>query len=265
LETDLIYDVGLHNGNDTAYYLSQGYRVIGIEADSTLVDNARERFRQEIKDGRLKILNIAIGAEEGSGQFWVCDNMREWNSFDRAVASRMGMRHHSVDVECRPLSKVLQEHGVPYYLKVDIEKYDHLCVGAIDPADQPRYVSMEFDTLEDLISLRRAGYNAFKVIHQSPVFCFRQFRADTAAFPEKGHRGLADTALWHKPQIRLGPSGPFGENTHGEWDNFEETAYHLLSFLLGRSSHGNPPDWFIWFDIHATKLANIQPVRPLYD
>jgi FkbM family methyltransferase len=128
LEEDLIYDVGLHNGDDTAFYLSEGYRVIGIEADPALVEKAEVRFNQEIKQGKLTLLNIAIGPEDGIAPFWVCDNVREWNSFDKAVASRMGMRHHSIEVYCRRFESVLREHGVPFYLKVDIEKHDHLCI-----------------------------------------------------------------------------------------------------------------------------------------
>ncbi len=27
---DLIYDVGMHDGEDTAYYLARGYRVVAI-------------------------------------------------------------------------------------------------------------------------------------------------------------------------------------------------------------------------------------------
>lgn len=33
MDRDLVYDVGMHNGDDTAFYVSQGYRVVAIEAD----------------------------------------------------------------------------------------------------------------------------------------------------------------------------------------------------------------------------------------
>jgi len=36
-ENDLVYDVGMNNGDDTAYYLSLGFRVIAIEANPELV------------------------------------------------------------------------------------------------------------------------------------------------------------------------------------------------------------------------------------
>ena len=31
---ELIYDVGMHNGDDTAYYLHRGFRVIAVEASA---------------------------------------------------------------------------------------------------------------------------------------------------------------------------------------------------------------------------------------
>ena len=67
---DLIYDVGMHNGNDTAFYLHQGFRVIAIDADPRAVDAAKQRFRSDLASERLKFLNVGIAEtaeEERSG------------------------------------------------------------------------------------------------------------------------------------------------------------------------------------------------------
>ena len=57
---DLIYDVGMHNGNDTAFYLHQGFRVIAIDADPRAADAANQRFRSELASERLMILNVEL-------------------------------------------------------------------------------------------------------------------------------------------------------------------------------------------------------------
>jgi hypothetical protein len=57
---DLIYDVGMNNGDDTAYYLRRGFRVVAIEADPRLAKSAAERFGTQISSGQLRILNIGI-------------------------------------------------------------------------------------------------------------------------------------------------------------------------------------------------------------
>lgn len=275
MEKDLIYDVGLHDGNDTAYYLSKGYRVVGIEADPSLVERARLRFSKEIEQGRLTLLEIGIGPKEGLTKFWVCEAVREWNSFDKVVASRLGMQNYSIDVYCRLFGDVLREHGIPYYLKIDIENYDRYCVEAIDPAHRPEYISMELGSIDDLIALRRVGYNGFKLIHQSPRFGFSQFHATKiepiesmelrVLSPLQEARCSQIGEIENAGEILPGPSGPFGVNTDGTWDNFEQAAYDSLSFILGHSQYGKPPNWFIWFDIHATNYPEVRDVPPLYD
>src|SRR5947209_5901508 len=109
MEQNLVYDVGMNNGDDTAYYLHRGYRVVAVEADPTLVEEARERFADAVLDGRLTLLNVGIAAEEKSAQFWICEGKSVWNSFDRAVASRNGRPCHAIDLRCRPLRRVFQE------------------------------------------------------------------------------------------------------------------------------------------------------------
>jgi hypothetical protein len=46
MTADLLYDVGMNNGDDTAYYLYKGFRVVAVEADPVLVEAARERFAE---------------------------------------------------------------------------------------------------------------------------------------------------------------------------------------------------------------------------
>jgi len=43
-----IFDVGLHKGEDTEYYLTRGFRVVAIEANPDLVLFCTEKFRKFI-------------------------------------------------------------------------------------------------------------------------------------------------------------------------------------------------------------------------
>jgi len=43
VESDLIYDVGVHQGEDTDFYLKKGFRVVGIEANAALCKSVGER------------------------------------------------------------------------------------------------------------------------------------------------------------------------------------------------------------------------------
>src|ERR1700738_1912920 len=106
---DLIYDVGMNNGDDTAYYLHLGYRVVAIEANPGLVATAENRFRSEIATGRLVIRNVGIAQEEGEFPFWVCELHSEWCSFQRSIASRENAVHYAIPVPCIRFRSVIEE------------------------------------------------------------------------------------------------------------------------------------------------------------
>src|SRR5215831_6064012 len=157
---DLIYDVGMNNGDDTAYYLRRGFRVIAIEANTHLAKCAAERFRTQISSGQLRILNIGIAAEEGELPFWICETYSEWSSFDRKRASRGP--HHEVMVPCRRFASVLEEFGVPHYLKVDIEGNDTLGLQDLNPRRLPKFVSTESASPDVITLMAGKGFKRFK-------------------------------------------------------------------------------------------------------
>ena len=56
----LIYDVGLHKGKDTAYYLKKGFDVIAFEADPEFVEMCEGKFKKDILSGRLIIVKVQL-------------------------------------------------------------------------------------------------------------------------------------------------------------------------------------------------------------
>src|SRR5690349_19203406 len=127
-EGDLIYDVGMNDGTDSAYYLRRGFKVVAVEANPLLVEEARQRFDAEVAEERFEAVNVGIADSEGEADFWVCDDWTAWSSFDREVAARNGNRHHSIRVKLQLMADVFREHGMPTYCKVDIEGHDKYCL-----------------------------------------------------------------------------------------------------------------------------------------
>jgi FkbM family methyltransferase len=261
---DLVYDVGMHNGDDTALYLSQGFRVVAIEANPVLAETGRTRFASALAAGQLEILNIGVAACEGAFDFWVNEENDEYSSFVEEVGCRNGSRCHAITVPCLSFRQILDRHGVPYYLKIDIERGDVHCLTGLDRADLPRYVSVEAHSLEYLCILSRLGYDGFKCIDQLS-HNFPGYRPDNESLRGRltsgwlhAWREFSRRCLRHRPTANgrhfpIGSSGPFGEETPGEWQSLEEVAYSWLHFKMGHRKRGRL-NMRGWFDFHATIL-----------
>jgi FkbM family methyltransferase len=260
MKRDLIYDIGMNNGDDTAFYLTRGYRVLAIEANPELVEAGRKRFAAEIAERKVEILEVAIGAKPGRALFWISSNP-QFSSFDRENAQKWNNSACEVEVECRPMQSILAEFGTPFYMKIDIERADHLCLQAIDQEDPPEFLSFEKGRLEDLIIARSKGYSQFKIIDQEDFkqVIFKnesQFRQIISRYigrvKRRVERVLNGRAVKSSAptEYAYGSSGPFGQETDGPWRSMEQVAFTWLAFDLGYIERFDPilNDWF---DVHC--------------
>lgn len=271
----LVFDVGMNNGDDTAHYLSRGCRVVAVEANPALAAAAEERFADEVEGGRLKVLALGLGPEEGVLPFYVASN-HEHSSFDRAMASRFGNTVERVEVPVRTLASVLAEFGLPDFIKVDIEGFDTEVLRSL--ADflrdtgqpPPKYASAEGHSLDPLFLLKGMGYTRFKCVNQlrlnagdrsaAPSNLKTAWGELSSAVPGKvaelskkvrRRLGLAPAKRgWVDGEHPRGSSGPFGEETSGEWRTAEEVAYEWLHWKTGHE-HRGPLRSPGWFDFHA--------------
>ena len=281
---DLIYDIGMNNGDDTAYFLHKGYRVVGVEADPTLTAKAERRFARELSAERLMIVQCGITDREGLVPFWICEEHSDWNSFDRSLAARNGGRCHQIDIEGRRFGSILSQFGTPYYLKIDIEGNDHLCIRDLDSRSLPKYLSTEMNspTASDVLPrLKQLGYTAFKGVSQYAFFPLRltstpdqiswqrwlRFNERHSTFFRVLKR-LGGRQLFRRRWQRLrsdgdwvfppGCSGPFGESTPGPWYDYDEFL-NIVKQLNLRRTAGDPSVYWksggsdFWADLHAKR------------
>jgi FkbM family methyltransferase len=260
--------------------------VVAVDADPVMVEACRDRFVGEIKSGKLTILNVGIAAKRERLCFWLHKRNRPWSSFHRNP-EWPDEDCEMVEVQCVPFREIIAEYGVPFYLKVDIEGADGLCLAALTPDDLPKYLSFEAGPLSlyGVCFLATLGYNAFKLIDQTAhnrtqerysnedlvrrwrrealVWKWsvtRKWSLDTTVFA-KMWRG-ARKAIASAPVVdqssgvwRFGPhsSGPFGEETPGKWSSLEEVAYNWLHRRFHQTNRGtlNQTSWYDW---HATMI-----------
>lgn len=242
----LIYDVGMHDGSDTAYYLAKGFRVVAVEANAKFVDKARRRFESEIADGRLIIVDKAISNQDGTIDFYTSELKDDWSSVLEIYGNRAGDATVS-RIPTVSLATLFATYGVPYYLKVDIEGADATVMSAlIFEKEKPTFVSAEVHSLDCICALRSAGYDRFKLSNQTMHWNHR---------PEGGPRE-GKTIEWAFPP---NSSGPFGRELPGKWMNVEDCVDQYLG--IWRRIKENTHLFNGWFDVHATTLKELHAGR----
>jgi FkbM family methyltransferase len=254
LRSRLIYDVGMNNGDDCAYYLSQSYNVVAIEANPKLVQRARERFGREIADRKLFIEWVGIVDQPGNIPFWICEERDVFSSFDATRAGRNGLKCRPIEVECVTFDVILEKYGIPHYLKIDIEGAEPHCLKHLSPKQLPQYISVEAEDLQWLVFLQQLGYTEFKIVDQM---------RHNSTFPDFANTTLlsrsAKQVCWYADRVKnrlrrsifpRGSSGPFGEQTPGEWQSFEKVASNWMQMRLGHYKNGTL-NRYSWFDFHA--------------
>lgn len=262
----LVYDVGMHDGKDTAYYLHRGYRVLAIEANPVLAARGRSRFGDALRSGQLEILEVGIAESEGRAEFYISAE-DIWSSFDPDHASKNGREATPIDVKCRTFGSVLDEFGIPHYMKIDIEGSDPLCVHALPGREPPVFLSTEVnsDDLSEIDVLSGCGYSHFKLIRQNDLTTVGTGNVKRVAWVQKLRRGNDPLTIAVRIGRRLarerhsrrcgwrfdfGSSGPFGLDTRGRSEGAQATRVVWQHLQREQQGHSGPLQ-DSWFDVHA--------------
>jgi FkbM family methyltransferase len=169
-DNNLIFDLGYHNGDDTHYYLAKGYNVVAIEANPYLVAEGERKFAQELKAGRLRLINKAISSERGMIEFFIHRTKSDWSSCFEDIVKSDGSEPETVIVETISLHQLYKQYGVPHYLKVDVEGCDvYTAQQVFEYKQKPAYISFETsrrDYAGIFSYLFVAGYKRFQLVNQ---------------------------------------------------------------------------------------------------
>jgi FkbM family methyltransferase len=225
--SDLIYDVGAHKGEDSDFYLKLGYRVVAIEANPVLCEYLKQRFSKEIKDGTFTLIEKAIGDSEAGASFYVNKKNSAWGTADPARArsnQRKGAASDKITVQSIRFCDVIDQYGCPFYLKIDVEGADMLCLKALEDVKcYPKYISIEstktswLDLLTEFDTFERLRYTKFKVIDQK-THKNRKFR--------DRHGELVSYAF------EFGATGPFGQDLDGIWLSKKQAIRKYIPIFL---------------------------------
>jgi FkbM family methyltransferase len=232
-EGPLVYDLGLHKGEDSEFYLKKGFRVVAVEADPALSAHAAARLRPWLEAGRLVILNLAIAETAGARPFYRHERS-EWGTLNpdwAQVKRAAGAALAPIEVETVPLERLLAAYGEAYYLKIDIEGMDLAALESLARTRfRPKYLSVEASApLEAQFALLTAmGYDAFKIVQQRWV-----------KFQRPPRPALEGAYVEHR--FPRGASGLFGEEAPGRWLTAEEALRRYRRIFERYRRFGDSP------------------------
>lgn len=157
---DLIFDVGANEGFKTDLFLRMGARVVAIEPDETNQSILRERFvRFRLLRKPLVIVGKAVSDKSARETMWIDGPgsavntlSQKWATALKGNKARHTYGHYGLDfarnktVETTTLEELMSTHGVPIFIKIDVEGYE---LNVIRSLQRPvRYLSFEVNLPE---------------------------------------------------------------------------------------------------------------------
>jgi len=234
----VIYDFGMNNGDDLEYYLLKGERVVGVEANKSLCASVKRRFSAELETGRLVLLNVALSDEQSSGliPFYVHKTNHVLSQLPRPSDEELG-NFDEVQVPCRTPSSIVREFGQPWYIKIDVERFDLAVLENLFSAlIFPPEISAEVHDAAVFACLVANGYRSFNLVDGRSV---ARVYAKAAIATSDGLKEF---------RFKEHSAGPFGEDIRTPWEEPNSFLYTLAAAGLG------------WKDIHASRT--IAPQQP---
>ena len=233
LTSKVIYNFGANTGDDIPYFLKKGDVVIAVEANPILCSEIQDKFSNEITQGRLFVENCVLTSDQFSGDvpFYVHKYSHIISQFPKPCDLEI-INFEKIMLPSKTASSVIRQYGEPYYVKIDVENYDHEILRDLFKNEiYPMWISAESHTVEVFCLLVSINvYKSFNLV-DGP---YNEIKFKN--FPIKTNFGKE---LYSFPG---NSSGPFAEDLQTPW----MTANNFFEFLAFEKLG--------WKDIHASKL-----------
>lgn len=237
MKKKVVYDLGANNGDDIPYYLLKSDVVVAVEANPTLCELINVKFKAEIQAGRLVVENCVVTDETESSvaDFYIHKSNHVLSQLPQPAAADL-MMFKKVILPAKAITELIDSHGNPYYIKIDIEHYDAQILRALFSAGVfPPFISAELHSIEVFALLvAQGGYNAFKLVDGGSV---SRVYSNRLIICENERKQVKFSFPFHA-------AGPFGNDVDGVWMTADNFLRVLALEGLG------------WKDIHATNLES---------
>ena len=141
----LVFDVGANLGNRISSFLNLGARVIAVEPQAFCSRYLSKKF-----GNRITIENMAAGSQPGHLDLFVSDS-HTLTSLSKDYVDKVGKTRFSDAkwkksklVEVTTLAHLIEKHGVPDFIKIDVEGFELEVLKGLD--QEVQCISFEYNT-----------------------------------------------------------------------------------------------------------------------
>ncbi len=155
----LCFDVGANHGEYTATFLSLGARrVVAVEPQPEMAKFIAEAFPNEILSGTLIVRALAVGSEKGVAKLFpgqdAGKSMSTLSTLFVEVTRASGRdwdEDAATEVNMVTLDSLIDEFGIPDYIKIDVEGFDFEALRGLSQATP--LISFEFNSQPRLMEI----------------------------------------------------------------------------------------------------------------
>lgn len=156
LAGDLVFDVGAHVGDRVASFRRLGARVVAVEPQRAMVHALRLLYGS---DRSVTIEAVAVGDKPGSARMLINPDNPTISSISSAFVAAAGGAPgwkdqrwtEFAEVEVTTLDALIAKHGVPTFIKIDVEGFEADVLSGLSKA--VRALSFEFTTIQPDVAL----------------------------------------------------------------------------------------------------------------